>query len=138
MTLVQVRVLKRSLPLVAYRKENPVRSFLILLIYCSLESGAFAGPSYDANGQPNLTSEQLFWACVKTASAGYAHKGQVDFTGDPAIMSACKSINSYDKFMCVKYLRINEPGQRLTAFTRGFGRLREALDPRQVAGCGGA
>jgi hypothetical protein len=121
------------------RKESLMRVFLLLLTCGSLVAlEAFAGPSYDANGQPILTSKQLFWSCVKTASAGYAHGGHVDFTRDPAIMSACKYVNTYDKFMCVRYLRIDNPGQRLTAFTRGLGHLREALDPRRVAGCGGA
>jgi hypothetical protein len=112
---------------------------LLFLLACGLQltSDALAASSYDANGQPILTPHQLFWGCVKTASAGYAHGGHVDFTRDPAIVSACKYINTYDKFMCIKYLRIDNPGRRLTAFTRGLGHMREALDPRQVAGCGG-
>jgi hypothetical protein len=104
-----------------------------------MASQAIAGSSYGANGQ-----KQLFWRCVKTASAGTVYGGSrrwgaanVDFTRDPAIFAACKYIHTFDGLMCVKSLRVSNMGQKLTAFTRVVARERVALDPHQVAGCGG-
>jgi hypothetical protein len=86
-----------------------------------------------------LSQEQLYLACVKVSTGGFApgivKRGR--FKRDPAIYAACKAIHTYDQYTCVKYLRINSMGQKMTAYTRTVGYQREPIDPRQIAACAG-